>query len=95
MASFRQHGNGWQAPMRWQGCPGITKTFEARHDTERWARAVESMSAHFFAWRGRWNRPGEGPQAHLRAVHWSLRPRMPAGNANPTRCRDKASPASR
>lgn len=42
MASFRQHGNGWQARVRRQGHPDITKTFESRGDAERWARAVES-----------------------------------------------------
>jgi integrase len=42
MASFRQHGNGWQARVRRQGHPDITKTFESRADAERWARAVES-----------------------------------------------------
>ena len=42
MASFRQHGNGWQARIRRQGQPGITKTFESRADADRWARAVES-----------------------------------------------------
>lgn len=42
MASFRQHGNGWQARIRRQGHPDITKTFEARQDAEKWARAVES-----------------------------------------------------
>jgi hypothetical protein len=41
MASFRQHGNGWQARIRRQGHPDITKTFEARQDAEKWARAVE------------------------------------------------------
>ena len=42
MASFRQHGNGWQARVRRQGHPDITKTFESRADAERWARAIES-----------------------------------------------------
>jgi integrase len=42
MASFRQHGKGWQARVRRRGQPDITKTFEARRDAEKWARAVES-----------------------------------------------------
>jgi len=42
MASFGQHGNGWQARIRRQGHPDITKTFEARQDAEKWTRAVES-----------------------------------------------------
>lgn len=42
MASIRQHGRGWQARVRRQGYPDITKVFEVRQDAERWARAVES-----------------------------------------------------
>jgi hypothetical protein len=42
MASFRQHGNGWQARVRRQGHPDITKTFEFRQDAEKWARSLES-----------------------------------------------------
>lgn len=42
MASFRQHGKGWQARVRRQGYPDITKVFEARQDAEKWARALES-----------------------------------------------------
>ena len=42
MASFRQHGNGWQARVRRQGHPDITKSFGARQDAEKWARALES-----------------------------------------------------
>ena len=42
MASFRQHGNGWQARVRRQGYPDITKTFESKADAERWARSIES-----------------------------------------------------
>ena len=42
MASFRQHGNGWQARIRRQGHPDTTKTFESRAGAERWVRAVES-----------------------------------------------------
>jgi len=42
MASFRQHGRGWQARVRRQGYPDITKVFEARQDAEKWARALES-----------------------------------------------------
>ena len=42
MASFRQHGNGWQGHIRRRGYPDITQTFEAKADAERWARSVES-----------------------------------------------------
>lgn len=42
MASFRQHGRGWQARVRRQGYPDITKVFETRQDAEKWARALES-----------------------------------------------------
>jgi integrase len=42
MASLRQHGKGWQARVRRQGYPDITKSFQGRQDAERWARALES-----------------------------------------------------
>ena len=42
MASLRQHGKGWQARVRRQGYPEITKSFQSRQDAERWARALES-----------------------------------------------------
>ncbi|MFM6991597.1 MAG: tyrosine-type recombinase/integrase [Rhodoferax sp.] len=42
MASFRQHGNGWQGRIRRRGYPDITKTFETKADAEKWARSVES-----------------------------------------------------
>ena len=42
MASLRQHGKGWQARVRRQGYPDITKSFQSRQDAERWARALES-----------------------------------------------------
>ncbi len=42
MASFRQHGRGWQARVRRQGYPDITEVFETRQDAEKWARALES-----------------------------------------------------
>jgi len=42
MASFRQHGNGWQGRIRRRGYPDITKTFETKADAEIWARSVES-----------------------------------------------------
>jgi site-specific recombinase XerD len=42
MASFRKHGNGWQARIRRQGYPDITKSFQALLDAEKWARSVES-----------------------------------------------------
>jgi len=42
MASFRQHGNGWQARVRRQGHPDITKSFPSRLDAEKWARSVET-----------------------------------------------------
>ena len=42
MASFRQHGNGWQGRIRRRGYPDITKTFETKDDAEKWARSLES-----------------------------------------------------
>lgn len=42
MASFRQHGNGWQGRIRRRGYPDITKTFETKADAEKWARSLES-----------------------------------------------------
>ena len=42
MASLRQHGKGWQARIRRQGYPDITKSFQIRQDAERWARALKS-----------------------------------------------------
>jgi integrase len=42
MASLRQHGKGWQARVRRQGYPDITKSFQARLDAEKWARSLES-----------------------------------------------------
>lgn len=41
MASFRQHGNRWQARVRRKGHPDITRSFTARQDAERWARNIE------------------------------------------------------
>ena len=42
MASFRQHGNGWQARIRRHGYPDQTKTFENKSRAEKWARSIES-----------------------------------------------------
>lgn len=42
MASFRQHGSGWQVRIRRQGYPDHTKSFETKVDAEKWARALES-----------------------------------------------------
>lgn len=42
MASFRQHGNGWQGRIRRRGYQDITKTFETKADAEKCARALES-----------------------------------------------------
>ena len=42
MASFRQHGNGWQGRIRRRGYPDITKTFKTKADAEKWARSLES-----------------------------------------------------
>jgi integrase len=43
MASFRQHGNGWQARVRRIGQPDQTKTFQTKADAEKWARSIESL----------------------------------------------------
>jgi len=42
MASFRFHGNTWQARIRRKGYPEITDSFLTKLDAERWARSVES-----------------------------------------------------
>lgn len=42
MASFRKHGNGWQARIRRRGYPDVTQTFATKADAEVWARALES-----------------------------------------------------
>lgn len=41
MASFRQHGNGWQARVRRKGAPAQTKSFISLQEAQRWARSVE------------------------------------------------------
>ncbi len=41
MASFRQHGNGWQARVRRKGTPDQTKSFLSLQDAHKWARSVE------------------------------------------------------
>lgn len=41
MATFRQRSGNWQVRIRRQGHPDVVKTFKARQDGERWARAVE------------------------------------------------------
>ncbi len=42
MAFFREHGNRWQARVRRQGYPDVTKSFQGRQDAERWARSLEA-----------------------------------------------------
>jgi integrase len=41
MASFRFHGNRWQARVRRKGYADQTKSFLTRQDAERWARSIE------------------------------------------------------
>jgi hypothetical protein len=41
MASFRQHGNGWQVRVRRKGTPDQTKSFLSKQEAQRWARSVE------------------------------------------------------
>jgi integrase len=41
MASFRFHGNRWQARVRRAGYPVQTRSFLTKADAERWARTVE------------------------------------------------------
>lgn len=41
MASFRFHGNRWQARVRRKGYSDQTKSFLTRQDAERWARSIE------------------------------------------------------
>ena len=42
MATFRLHGERWQARVRRKGHPELTKSFQLRQDAERWARSVET-----------------------------------------------------
>ena len=42
MASFRFHGARWQARVRRQGHPEVTRSFINKNEAERWARSVES-----------------------------------------------------
>jgi hypothetical protein len=42
MASFRQHGDGWQGRVRRRGFPDVVKTFQSKGDAEKWARSLES-----------------------------------------------------
>jgi len=42
MASFRFRSNRWQARVRSQGHPALTKSFNQRVYAERWARSVEA-----------------------------------------------------
>lgn len=41
MASFRLHGNRWQARVRRHGYPNQTKSFDTKADAEKWARSIE------------------------------------------------------
>jgi hypothetical protein len=41
MATFRFHGNRWQARVRRKGHADQTKSFLTRQDAERWARSTE------------------------------------------------------
>jgi integrase len=41
VASIHKRGNGWQARVRRQGHPAVTRTFTRRRDAEQWARAPE------------------------------------------------------
>ena len=41
MASFRQHGNGWQVRVRRKGTPDQTKSFLSKQEAQRWTRSVE------------------------------------------------------
>ena len=42
MANFRKRRNGWQAQIRKQGLPSITKTFAHKKDALIWANKIES-----------------------------------------------------
>lgn len=42
MASFRMHGQRWQARISRQGHPDEVRSFLTRQDTERWARSIET-----------------------------------------------------
>ena len=42
MASFSYRGNRWQVRVRRKGHPTETRSFSARQDAEKWARALEA-----------------------------------------------------
>lgn len=42
MATLRNRSGKWQARVVRKGHIPVTKTFQAKHDAERWARQVES-----------------------------------------------------
>ena len=60
MASFRFHGNRWQARVRRAGYPAQTRSFLTKADAERWARTVEVQID-----RGTYETPGDYQQASL------------------------------
>ncbi len=41
MATFVQRNSGWQAKVRRQGAPSISRTFDLKADAEAWAREIE------------------------------------------------------
>ncbi len=41
MATFVQRNSGWQAKVRRQGAPTISRTFDLKADAEAWAREIE------------------------------------------------------
>jgi len=60
MASFRFHGNRWQARVRRAGYPVQTCSFLTKADAERWARSVEVQID-----RGTYENPSNAQQVSL------------------------------
>ena len=44
MATFRKRGTRWQAIVRRQGLPALTKTFSTKGDASLWARQIEHQA---------------------------------------------------
>lgn len=63
MASFRKHGDSWQARVRRQGYPEEVKSFTTKTEAQRWARAIEGAMD-----RGTFVSRAEAEQTTLGAV---------------------------
>lgn len=57
MASIRKRGTKWQAQIRREGFPNLTKTFQFREDAVRWGREQERLID-----RGDWTPSGKSAE---------------------------------